>query len=443
MIDFLFISTFFFSLLSFFILFRISSVNLFSIDLISISFIALIVFSFIGTYPLYFYWDSFRVAIGITDKLLITKVMLLSSLNIIFFMFGVIFFKQVIKVINNSQKFSLKIRQQITPAALKINNSQVLFLLLLFIVCLLTLYIYINKIDKLAIVAAFIDGYGASKEYRSEMGANLKGYHWFKLIMYQLGNFLCFCFYALYKKYNTLIYRVLFIISFTYSVFIAVMATEKAPLVYLVIGLFFTHILIFKNGLLDKNRILGVISLLLIVLITFYIIFMGATSPVDALTAVFSRAFTGSIAPAYFYLQFFPEIHDYVPMATWPNPGRLLPVESFRYTVEVANWKFPDLELKGVVGSMPTVFWGEAYANFGVVGVPLIAFVMGIYITVVNAYFKGRLNTVVNVAGYVWVILFFKDISITGFSHFIISVYFIFFIIMMSLFNLISKRFNF
>ncbi len=54
----------------------------------------------------------------------------------------------------------------------------------------------------------------------------------------------------------------------------------------------------------------------------------------------------------------------------------ILPFEPFRMTVEVMNWVNPNSN--GVVGSMPTVFWAEAYANFGIIGVCIVPFLLAL-----------------------------------------------------------------
>ena len=68
---------------------------------------------------------------------------------------------------------------------------------------------------------------------------------------------------------------------------------------------------------------------------------------------------------------------------------------------------------------MPTVFWGEAYVNFGFSGIPIVALIMGVIIAVVSYLFSRlELNTMA-VAFFVWLIFHFKTLAITGFSGFL------------------------
>lgn len=162
-----------------------------------------------------------------------------------------------------------------------------------------------------------------------------------------------------------------------------------------------------------------ILMILMAGLVLMYQYFMGAEDISDALGRIFSRIFAGSITPAYFYLEYFPDVGGYLYGATIPNPGGILPYAPVRYTVDVMNWVFPSLAARGIVGSMPTVFWGESYANFGPFGILAIAFLMGLIISKINSYILGmKLNGVV-VGFYVWTILEIKNISESGFGAYV------------------------
>ncbi len=115
-----------------------------------------------------------------------------------------------------------------------------------------------------------------------------------------------------------------------------------------------------------------------------------------------------------------------------------MPYEPYSYTIEVMNWMFPRLADSGVVGSMPTVFWGEAYANFGVLGIPTVAFLMGSFVAFVS-YVVSRLEINPLTIGFlVWLILAVKDLSVTGFSGYFYSIYIV--IVSMVVFLLLLAR---
>ncbi|MBF4349498.1 oligosaccharide repeat unit polymerase, partial [Vibrio anguillarum] len=116
---------------------------------------------------------------------------------------------------------------------------------------------------------------------------------------------------------------------------------------------------------------------------------------------------------------------EYLLGRSFPNPGGLMPYEPYRYTIEVMNWLFPDLVETGVVGTAPTVFWGEAYANFGPLGIPIVAFIIGCLIALVS-YLVSKLEiNPLTIGFFVWLILIFKDLSVTGFSDYLYNIYII------------------
>jgi len=263
-----------------------------------------------------------------------------------------------------------------------------------------------------------------AKLARSMMGNDFGGkYHLYHLIMHHLFNIVTFALFSAYLLTRKKIILLFFIISFLGSSFSAVMATEKGPFASILIGL----LLVYTLTILKRKVPIKIIIIFLIALFSsltiFYIYFMGSENVVSAIGSILSRALAGSIQPAYYYLEFFPEHQEFLMGRSFPNPGGILPIEPYRITVEVMNWVHPND--KGIVGSMPTVFWAEAYANFGFFGVLFIPFVVGLLIYIVYYLFDKIENTPIKIGFYVWTMQHFQTISITGFSGFLIDFYLI------------------
>lgn len=397
---------------------RIAGERLNQVSIVNITAVALFMFSFLGTFVLFFQLDAYRYNIGVQDPSLVLEVVFYSSINIILFLFGVIFFRKVVG-------FDIVPFRSLEIKNLSWLQGKILFFIFAF--CVIVLINYLRQLDQIALIVALTDGASAAKQARSDMGNSFPGkYHWYKLVMHDLGNLLTFTLFALWLISKRKKEFVFFIITFSYSVFVAIMATEKGPVVWLLIGLFLVYFLVKKNGLVPFKKLipfaLGIIGLLMIS----YIYFMGSNDLGSALWSVFSRAFSGSISPAYFYLEFFPKHQDYLLGRTFPNPGGLMPYEPYRYTIEVMNWKFPSLVGSGVVGTAPTVFWGEAYANFGPLGIPVIAFIMGCLVTLVS-YMVSKIEINPLTIGFlVWLIIIFKNLAFTGFSGYFYNIYIVF-----------------
>lgn len=418
MLDILFWALFLLTPLSMFFLLKIAGEQVNQISMVNLVTIALFAFSVLGTLPLFYQLDAYRVATGVTDPELVLTVTFLSCANIIIFLLGVIFVRKVL-LLTPVPIVSLQIK--------KLNKFRFISMLVVLLLVALVLYIYLGKINQVAILVALKDGAGAATLARSKMGNNFSGkYHWYSLVLHNIGTLVTLTFYVSWLLRKRLLNLVLFLIAFSISAFVAVMATAKEPFLGLLMALFMAHYITRHNGYVPKKDIVLLGFFIVSILVVFYIYFMGSGSAGQALWSVFSRAFAGSISPAYFYLEYFPQHQEFLMGRTFPNPGGILPFAPFPYTVELMNWKFPGLIEDGVVGTMPTVFWGEAYANFGYAGIPIVAFIMGVLVAILS-YFVSKLElNPLTVAFTVWLIFHLKNLSITGFSGFLYDFYMIF-----------------
>jgi oligosaccharide repeat unit polymerase len=383
------------------------------ISLVNVVVLSIYSFSIIGTLPLFYQWDEYRADIGVIDQTLIFEILFYSSVNLISLLVGVIFARGTF---NLKQGKSPRLIQQL-------GNKQMLGLFMLLILSVATTLFYISQLDSLAILVALSAGVKDAGVSRSLMGNDFSGkYHWYHLFMHDTSQFIAYVLFANYLVYKTKRGLIYFSCAFLFSSFVAILATEKGPLSWFLIGLFFVYILVNKNGTISIKSALKFLLILVGALMLMYVYFMGSTDLWNSFLSVLSRSFTGQITPAYFYLQYFPGIQDYLWGTTFPNPGGLLPFTPFRYTVEIMNMVFPNLAATGVVGSMPTVFWGESYLNFGPLGIPIIAIFVGIILTAISKFINSLKWNSTSIGFGVWAILHYKDLSGTGFSGFFIDI---------------------
>lgn len=418
MLDVIFWVLFLFTPLAMVFLLRVAGEQVNQISLVNIVTVSFFAFSVIGTLPLFYQLDEYRVATGITDQNLVLKVLFFSCLNILVFLIGVIFVRQIVL---------LKPVPIISSEIKKLNKTRFLFLFFVLFMVMAVLYTYLGNINQVALVVAFEEGAAAASLARSKMGNDFSGkYHWYSLVLHNIGTVVTLSFYVAWLLKKRFLTLVLFLVAFSISAFVAMMATEKEPFIGLLMALFMAYYLTRHNGYVPKKDIIVLGVVVLSILVVFYIYFMGSGSASKALLSVFSRAFAGSISPAYFYLEYFPEHQDFMLGKSFPNPGGIMPYTPIPYTVDIMNWRFPGHIEDGVVGTMPTVFWGEAYANFGIAGIPFVAFIMGMLVAVLSYLLsKIELNPI-TIAFTVWLIFHFKTLSITGFSGFLYDFYMIF-----------------
>ncbi len=389
--------------------------NIFSISVPVYLIISMFIYAYSGLLPLYFGWDEYRYDMGVQDKALIFQVLIFSIISIVGLLAGYTYAKVVLKL-NNFQKFDY-IRQ--------ISRKELLVLVGLIAFCYFILFVYLSKISTIAIFVALSEGATSDSHLaRSLMGNDFAGkYHWYSLVMHDLFNVVTFALFSAFLLTKKKIIFFLFLVSFLGSSFAAVMATEKGSFAQILIGLLFVYGITLLKGKIPIKATIFLLIILFSSLITFYIFFMGSADVFSAFGSIFSRALAGSIQPAYHYLEFFPHHQEFLMGRSFPNPGGILPIEPYRLTVEIMNWVHPNNE--DIVGSMPTVFWAEAYANFGVSGVIFVPFLIGVVLYTVYYVVDKTENTPLKIGFFVWLMQHFKNLSITGFGGYLIDFYLI------------------
>jgi oligosaccharide repeat unit polymerase len=438
MLSFAFILLFFFTPIAMVMLLKIGGERTNRISLITIVTYSIYIFSVIGTFPLFFMMDDYRVGMGVVKKEVVLLVLINSFICIVFLLGGVIYSRKVLGFVS---------RPILSYGLKRLSQKRELVISLGIIFIFGTLVFYLKNINSIALFTVLSGTVVDATIARSDMGNNLTGgnAHWYSLVLDDLGPlFTCIVFASWLIKKSFFLMFVL-ITSISLSLFTSIMSIEKAPFINFLASLLITYYLVKHNGIIQIKYLFyfGCISVCLLIL--FYMLFTGSTTVVDAFLNLVSRLFAGSIAPAYFYLEYYPSISDYLLGQSFPNPGGVMPYVPVRYTIDIKNWVFPELALTGIVGSSPTVFWGEAYINFGWAGVPIVSFLMGILISFIS-YLVLRLElNPITIGLYVWIIDHYKQLSQTGFSEYLYDfnlygVGFIILLIILSTGSLVLKR---
>ena len=108
---------------------------------------------------------------------------------------------------------------------------------------------------------------------------------------------------------------------------------------------------------------------------------------------------------------------------TFPNPGLIFPYEPVTITQEAMAWHNSNEASLGIVGSLPAMFWVEAYVNFGSFSILIVSFLLGFFLYSLNIFFTQFKPNPIVISLFVWLILFFKDLAISFFSDFFISIF--------------------
>jgi len=415
-----------------YVLMRAVGLRLFVAEVPAFLILAIFAFDYVGILPLYFGWDDYRYAMGVQDRALIWQIYLYTTYSMLSLVAGFAVARHLLGFgsLNDvgTMRRGLVLPEKTVVAAL-------------LGICLAVTALYLSKVPSVALFVAVTDGGKAAATARSLMGNDFEGggAHWYKVFTGDLLSVLAFVLFAEWLLHKGRWTTVLLVVAVIAASFTALMTTAKAPFVWLMVGLVLTYCLVRKAGRLPLRTLINLGAVSFIPLVIFYQLYMGVESIPAAIKSIFSRSFTGQIMPAYLYLEYFPAYHDFLMGASMPNPAGLLPVEHYRLTVEVMNWIKPGLDETGVVGSAPTIFWGELYANFGAVGVAVVPVFVGILVYAMTCSARLIAGSPVRIGFSVWLILHYKGLAVTGVSGFMLDFYLVLILAFVLLINVIGK----
>ncbi|WP_215037094.1 O-antigen polymerase [Bacillus sp. ISL-37] len=359
-------------------------------------------------------WNEYSVNINITDQTTILKLWSYSSLSLFLILIGFWYSKNVLKLDIQSYPQFKEHNLQIKG----LNSRSYVLAIFIFIISCFVFLLYLTKIPKIPIIAMLTGANTMEVQLLRSLATNdFSGYLWYSLFFNQIMVFISFIFFANLLIKQTRLSILIFAFTFLITSFALIVPTHKAPIILYLLGLGIIYLLVkgkkIKVGFIIK---IGVISVPILILMYQYIMGMQGRPIIDVVQAILSRLFIGQISPAYFYLEIFPDIEEFKFGSTFPNPGGIFPWENYRLTVEVANLWFPDRAASGVVGSAPTVFWGEMYVNFGFLGVIFSSIVVGIILSVSQHLINNLKVNSISISIYVMLIFEFIKLTQTGFS---------------------------
>ncbi len=411
---------------------RLASINLRKLSIPGILILSILIFQYFGYPVLFFNLDINRNEL-INDNTILIKAFFWSSLTITLLILGFIIARKNFGPMHYKNEFS----------KMKSSVPENILIHIIFLFGLFVLLNYINKIgfSKIALFAVLdITETGEKASYlRSEMGNNFSGkYHWYSLFMRDFVQLSSLAFFARYISLKSILSLVTFIISFIVTSFSMTISIEKGPFMWYLVSLFMVYILIKNKGYFSLKKILITLPFFLLIIGFIYVQFMGASDVYIGFKSAFSRILTGQIQGVYHYLCIFPEKKDFLLGLSMPNPGGIFPWEPFRLTVEVMNIVFPNNN--GVVGSMPTFFWGEMYANFSYLGILIPPVFIGILLYWFNFQFIRLQSSPLIVAAFVWFVLHFRILSGTGLSKYFLDINAFFMCFILTIFFLFCRK---
>lgn len=427
--DLLFVLSFFTFLVLLFLVMNKIGYSLLRFSIPSLFVISYIVFAYAGTLLLYFGWDAYRLQDGVTDSFAVLKVFLFSASAISVVIGGICFTKYVVRVNDES-----RVLTPIRP----ITSVELLLLFFVFCISVAVLAFYVSQVPELAILTS---GGQAADIARSNMANAFAGkYHWFSLFMHDFLKLISFTMFAVWLNQKGFFNFVLFLGVFIFAAFASVMTTEKSPFGWLMIGHFLVYLVVRHHSTFPLAKLAKFLPILVGVLVTLFWAFTGAKDIQSSFLSLASRTLTGEVSPAYYYLDFVPRNQEFLHGRTLPNPGSILPFESYNLAQEVMNWKFPEIKRAGIQGSMPTAFWAELYANFGYLGVLIAPFFVGVFLYLASSFIGRFPNTPLKVGFFVWLALHLRILTGSGISFLLFDIYLIFTSILFLVLTVVAQK---
>ena len=432
--EFIFLLAFTFFLIFWFILLKFSSVKFLTISIPGITIILILIYQYFGFPILFFFLDEYK-AVYIQDREIIWKMFLGSSYTITLIIIGFIFARASFGLLHLNNQYNPFLKIIVPNSAI-----QTFILLILFILSILVLGMYLSKVGLDNI--AFLSAVGISETdvearvLRSSMDNAFEGkYHRYSLFMSDFLSIVSVAFYGQWLIKKKLSSLTIFIISFIICFFSMVMTTAKSPVMWYLISLFFTHMIIKYQGRYKLKHLAIIIVLGLIFIGLMYKFFFSVSDFWIGIKYGISRTITGQMLSLHHYLIIFPDQVGYLGGKSFPNPMGIFPYDSISITKLVHSTIFPEMFNKGIVGTSPSFFWGEMYANFGYAGIFFPPFFVGYLLYLLNIIIFRLLTSPIVISIFIWMILHYRTLAGTSLSSFIIDTDMIIMIFLLMLLN--------
>ena len=368
--------------------------------------------SVIGSTFLNLFYFKYEYFLGMYERLdLLFNIWLYSIVGLILILSGVFISNKIFHYNNKEYKLFL-----VKPIKFFQEKEMFYFTFSMMVIACIVLSIYIYKIGFIPIFGIFEHLMPDQLAHlRSTSGNDFNGKLYRYILFYKTIPLLMLIISFIYKKTNKR-WMLLFIFILFYNIFVSIMDMQKAPLVWVFIVLVITYMFII--GEIKWKIILWTFLLVLLSLWIMYIFFMGISSDglFSTLLAPFHRFFIGSISP-FFWWQLYVEKYGYLGGLSLPNPHHIFNFNYIQISKEVMNFVHPELKDIGIVGSMPVVFWGDFYINFGKITMFISMFLFGFLLRSIDILFTRYLiqnKTVLILSMYIFFIYSFKQYNATS-----------------------------
>ena len=388
------------------------------------------------------------VFIGIREHYMIQKIAYVDTINVTFFAvaYAVIVFPLFIFLTHKACKVFFPLKtidgfiSEVVSYKRDMRSIQILLLFLIIICLLATSYVYF-VLGRVPLIDIFRGG--NINVLRQNAGRFFSGNQYIKnIIMLMLTPFLSYYAYIYYHLTLNKTWRNIFFILAVLSVFAVTYDFSKAPIINYLLGFYLTNVLL--GRIHSGKQFIKLILLSGTIIVFFYSVTIGTdvASILTLLGGPIGRIAFGQIGPLFLHFETFPLRHPFLNGASFNSwLSFLIPnaagIRSGRVIMETYNATGVEA---GTAGVMNTLFIGEAYANYGFVGVLIAPIIFGIIIGVVSYYLPSLQKRPTTILLYVELTLTYIGIVEGGFIDIIYSAHIILIVLLTILLDLVAGK---
>lgn len=397
------------------------------INILSYSFYSLMLFEFIGVTLVF---GGFR------NHYLIRKI---SSDNIIFITYWATAYVMIIlpliiylvnkylyKIDKMDEKYIDNINKPVYQENKKNQDRVYILVTLAMIICIIAIVYVFSCVGYIPLMKYLDTSFDFAKE-RIRIGRNFSGNIYIKnivvLMVIPLLSHIAYAYMRVTKEHR---WKILFIILFIMSILAKTMDFAKAPIIYYICFFFIIETMLGNTQKLKTVLPYFVVAIVLVVIL--YATVANYSGKFFSLSnGPISRVIISQAGTLFLHFDTFPNLSPYLRGHSFPPFTKFIfgegtyDIRSGRTVMEVYNHEAIE---NGTAGVMSTMFLGEAYANFGWIGVIISPVLVGIILSSILAIYLKSKKTPLNIILYLESFIIFTTVLQAGFIDFFYNIQF-------------------
>lgn len=397
------------------------TLSLLKLNMISFSYYLSLIFCFIGASLIYCGFRDHYLAIKVTDETA-DKTYYILLWTLIMFPLSICIFNRLFGISNVEKSYNSMLKQNISGML----NSDLVWLIVIVLsgLCILSMIYVFKHIGFFTLTEFFNADSDTLARNRIKVTREFSGNTYIRnIVMLGLTPVLSYFAYIYMRLTNQFKWKVLFGVLLICSIIVKTYNFEKSPVVYYFFYFYVLEILLGNIKMIKYLVAVGALGI--VVILGFYYMVFDYNGPLLSLSSgPGGRIFITQIATLFLHVQAFPELHPYLNGASLPTIySKLFGLESSwirsgRVVMEVFN---PSGVANGTAGVMNSIFVGEAYANWGMVGVVIAPIFVGFLFSFVTCFFLKQKKTPLTIVTYLIIFMNYTQVLLGGFVDYLYS----------------------